>query len=260
MSKKSAREELRAQRAREAAAAKRRENMMRIGIAVVVAVVIVAIAGVVQWQRSQVDTDAAFPAGVVQPYTATSKSNPAPVQTKAGGVGSGVGVGKANAPVVVEMFEDFACPHCKEFENDAEQTLNQQVDAGKARVIYYPLTLTEFGRPTQLAANAFACAANDGKAREMHDALYANYSQTWTNAQLVDLGKSIGLNSGTFRSCVNGDSFSSWVQSIGETGNKRGVQGTPTIFVNGKQLDPQDTSATGLKLAIDSAAAQNNKS
>ncbi|GAA2757020.1 DsbA family protein [Actinopolymorpha rutila] len=259
MSKKSAREQLRAERARQAAQAKRRENMMRIGVAVAVAVVIVAIAAVVQWQRSKVDTTAAYPEGVVAPYKPTSKSDPTPVAGKAGGQGDGVGFGKAGAPVVVEMFEDFACPHCRDFESDAEQTLNQQVDAGKARVIYYPLTLPGFGRPTELAANAFGCAVNAGKAREMHDALYANYSQSWTNAQLVDLGKGIGLTSGSFRTCVNGDNFANWVKAVDQTGTDRGVQGTPTVFVNGKQLDPGDTSGTGLKLAIDSAAAKTNK-
>ena len=104
MSKKAgaARAQLQAQRAKQAEADRRKERLLRVGIAIGVVVVLVAIGGLVQWQRSKVDTDAAFPAGATD------------------GLGSGVGVGKAEAPVLVEAFEDFACPHCAEFETNAE--------------------------------------------------------------------------------------------------------------------------------------------
>jgi protein-disulfide isomerase len=263
MSKKSAREKLRAERERQAAQARRRENVLRIGIAVVVALVIVGIAGVVQWQRSQIDDTAVAPAGVVQGFSTTppkkgESATPRPAPSRPGGLGDGVGVGKADAPVVVELFEDFSCPHCRDFEADAEQMVDQQVAAGKIRVIYYPMTLSQFGRPTQLSANAFACAADEGKAQQMHDALYGNFSQQWTNSQLVALGRSLGLTSGSFRSCVNDEKFAEWVRSIDQTATDRGVTGTPTIFVNGKQLPPEDMTSTGLRLAIDNA--QSSKS
>ena len=250
MSKKSAREALRAERERQAAKDRRRENTMRVGIAVVVALVIVAIAGVVQWQRSRVDAGATAPQGVVEGY---SKNKAA--ASKPAGLGNGVGAGEADAPVVVEMFEDFACPHCQEFEADAEKMLDQQVASGKVRVVYYPMTLSPFGRPTELAANAFACAADEGKAMQMHDALYANFNQEWTIEGLLQLGQSLDLSSGSFRSCVREDKFAEWVESIDQTATDRGVSGTPTVFVDGEQLPPEDTTATALRLAIDKALA-----
>jgi protein-disulfide isomerase len=230
----SARAALQAQRAKQAEAERRKERLMRVGIAVGVVVVLVAIAALVQWQRSQVDTTAAFPAG-------------------ASALGGGVAVGKASAPVLVEAFEDFACPHCKEFEDSAEAALNSYVSSGQVRVVYYPVTLPGFGRPTELAANAFGCAADSGKGQAYHDALYANYRQDWTNAQLVELGKTVGLTSGKFNTCVNSDSFNDWVKSIDQTSSTRGVQGTPTIFVNGKQIPEGDTSLDGLRVAVDNA-------
>ncbi len=253
MTKKTAREALRAERERQAAQARRRENLVRVGIAVVVALVIVAIAGIVQWQRSRIDTAAGAPAGVVQGY---SKSRAA--GSKPAGLGNGVGVGNRDARVVVEMFEDFSCPHCKEFEDDAEQLLDQQVKSGNVRVVYYPMTLSQFGRPSELSANTFACASDDDKAMQTHDALYANFRQDWTTDQLVALGRSLGLTSGSFRSCVRDDKYAEWVRSIDETATKRGVSSTPTIFVNGGDpLPAEDTSATALRLAIDDALAKN---
>jgi protein-disulfide isomerase len=250
MSKKSAREALKAERERQAAQARRRDNLMRVGIAVVVVLVIVAIAGIVQWQRSQIDTEAAAPAGVVEGF---SKSRGA--DAGAAGLGNGVGVGEADAPVVVELFEDFSCPHCQQFEAGAEKMIDQQVESGKVRVVYYPVTLDNFGRPTELSANAFACAADEGKATQMHDALFMNFRQDWTTDQLVALGRSVGLDSGSFRSCVRGEKFAEWVKSIDQTATDRGVSGTPTVFVDGKPLDPEDTSPTALRLAIDDALA-----
>ncbi|MGH3487011.1 MAG: DsbA family protein [Actinopolymorphaceae bacterium] len=250
MSKRSAREALRAERERQATQGRRRENLVRVGIVVVVVLAIVAIAGVVQWQRSRIDAGAAAPAGVVEGY---SKSRGA--DAGAAGLGNGVGVGVADAPVVVEMFEDFSCPHCQEFEAGAEKMINQRIESGDVRVVYYPVTLDNFGRPTELSANSFACAADEGKAREMHDALYINFRQDWTVDQLVALGRSVGLDSGSFRSCVREESFAEWVKSIDQTATDRGVSGTPTIFVDGKALDPEDTSPAALRLAIEDALA-----
>ncbi|MEQ7123200.1 thioredoxin domain-containing protein [Actinopolymorpha sp. B11F2] len=250
MTKKSARDALRAERERQAAQERRRENFARVGIALVVVLAIVAIAGVVQWQRSRIDADAAAPAGVVEGYSKSSGAG-----TGAAGLGNGVGLGEADAPVVVEMFEDFSCPHCQEFEAGAEKMISQQVESGKVRVVYYPVTLDNFGRPTELSANAFACAADEGRAKEMHNALYINFRQDWTTDQLVALGRSVGLDSGSFRSCVREEKFAEWVQSIDQTATDRGVSGTPTVFVDGKPLDPEDTSPTALRLAITDALA-----
>lgn len=240
MSKKAgaARAQVQAQRAKQAEADRRKERLLRVGIAIGVVVVLVAIGGLVQWQRSKVDTNASFPASATD------------------GLGSGVGVGKAEAPVLVEAFEDFACPHCAEFETNAEEAMNAYVSSGKVRLVYFPLTLPGFGRPTELAANAFACAADEGKAQQYHDALYGNFKQDWTNAQLVELGKSVDLDSGKFSTCVNKETFGDYVKSVDETGTSRGVNGTPTIFVNGKQIPADDTSLDGLRTAVDAALAK----
>ncbi|REF34742.1 DsbA family protein [Thermasporomyces composti] len=252
MSKKSAREALRAERARQAAEARRRENRLRLLIALVVVVVVVAIAGVVQWQRSKVDSGSDVPAGVAHGYTRNVQERAKPV-----GMGNGIAIGKENAPVTVEVFEDFLCPHCRDFEAAVSDYLKEQVDSGKVRVVYYPVTLSSFGRPTELAANAFACAADAGKGPELHDALYTNFRQDWTVDLLTELGSSVGLSDGSFRSCVRRGKFEEWVRSIDQTATDRGVTGTPTVFVNGGEpLQPQDMTAPGLRLVIDDALAK----
>lgn len=251
-SARSARERMRAERARRAEQERRRDRLTRIGIAAIVIVVIAGIGVAVQWQRASIDTTASYPQGVVfgyhDPDAKPTKGDADPQP----GLGAGVGHGKASAPVKVEMFEDFACPHCEEFEAQARSALDAYVNRGQVQVVHYPMTLSEFGRPTELAANAYACAVNEDQAKgeQYFDALYGNYSQSWTEDQLVQLGRQVGLSSGKFRNCVSSDAFATWVRSIDQTATDRGVQATPTIFVDGKQLPLEDTSKDGLAVAI----------
>lgn len=230
---KSARERLREQQAREQAAATRRKSLMQAGVVLGVVVVIVAVFGLVQWQRSRVDSVAAYPAG-------------------ASGIGEGVAFGQADAPVKVEMFEDFLCPHCKEFEDDAEPVLQEYLDSGQVQMVFYPVTLGSFGRPSELAANAFACAAEEGKGEEYRRALYQNFGQEWTNPMLIELGQQFDLGA-SFRACVNKDSYSEYVRSIDHTFTERGGTGTPTIMVDGEPLPQGDTTGAALRIAIEAA-------
>lgn len=261
-SPKSARDRMRAERAKRAEQDRRRDRMLRIGIAALVVVIIAAIGVAVQWQRASIDTTASYPQGVALGY---KNDNGKPVTGNPGhgaGMGNGIGRGDKDAPVVIETFVDFACPHCQKFESEAGSTLDSYVKQGKARVVTYPVTLNEFGRPTELAANAYACAVNESGAKgaKYFNALYANYSQSWTNAQLTDLGDQVGVSSGKFHNCVKSDAFAEWVRSMDQTATDRGMQGTPTVFVNGKQLDLQDTTVDGLKVAVSQALQKSGKS
>lgn len=215
----SARERLKEERARRAQAERRRENMLRVGVGLGVAIVVIALFGLVQWQRSQVDSGAAVPSAA------------------SGGIGSGIAYGDEDAKVEVELFEDFLCPHCAAFQAEAEPVLQDYLDSGDVRVLYYPVTLSSFGSPSERAANAYACAADEGdeEALALQNALFANAGTEWTDELLIELGEDQGLG-GSFQSCVEDDDFSEYVRSIDQTFTRRGATGTPTIYVNGEEL------------------------
>lgn len=281
-SARKAREKARADREAAQAAAKRRRTVTTIVVAVVVVAIVAALGGLVAWQRNKSDPNAAAPRNVVPSFSATASPSASPSgsatsspsesavgqsttdpnlprqsTSTAPGMGWGVGVGKTTAPVTLELFEDFSCPHCADLETTLGAQVKTAVAEGSIKVIYYPLTLSGFGRPTELAANAFACAADAGKAEEYHDALYANYdtaAQQWTNSMLTDIGKSVGLTSSDFGRCVRGDTFNEWVKSIDDTGDTRGVTGTPTAYVNGKVVPAESMTGDGIMQAVAGAA------
>lgn len=245
-SARAAREQLRADRARQAEVAKRRDRAVKIGIAGIVVLVLAVIGGLVWWQGSQQGGPGVAPAGLAW-GTEAGDGEP--------GMGEGVGVGAADAPVVVEIYEDFMCPHCANFEADASEVIKEVTEAGTARFVYYPVTLTNFGQPSVEAANAYACSVREGKGVEFHDALYFDGGTQWTDDSLVTLGESLGLESAEFESCVQNTEFEDWVHSIDSADASRQIERTPTIFVNNEPFgEDGDLSGAGLQIAIEEAA------
>jgi protein-disulfide isomerase len=100
-----------------------------------------------------------------------------------------------DAKVKVDLWEDFQCPNCRNFEAVAGGYINDLARAGKIRVTFHPMTF--IGPESILAAAAAACAVDSGKFLEMHMALYENQpakenSGTWTNAALKKIATSVG--------------------------------------------------------------------
>ena len=69
--------------------------------------------------------------------------------------------GKASAPVLVEEYGDFQCPHCADFQRNVGPTIDRLVDAGTIRFVYHPIAF--IGPESTTAANAAVCAGDQGK-------------------------------------------------------------------------------------------------
>jgi protein-disulfide isomerase len=175
-------------------------------------------------------------------------------------VDDGTAFAVGTGPVVVDLYEDFMCPICHEFENQTGATIKQLVSAKKITVRYHPVSILDrASNGTQYstrAGGAAAAAAVGGKFIEYHDVLYANQpeenSDGLTNAKLIDLGKSVGLTSTAFADAINNKTYDAWAGKCTDTFSARGYTGTPTIVVAGKQVTgPNGTLPTD---AIFSAA------
>jgi protein-disulfide isomerase len=206
---------------------------------VVVGVIVVALAvGVtVQYVRTNSDVEAS-----------TGGTEPAMI-TGPGTSGQGVTVGNTGAPHKLELYVDYRCPHCKEFEDSAGSTINQLVDDGTATLTYLPLAFVD-EQVSPRAANGFACAAEAGKARSYNDALFDNFGKAWTPDQLIDLGTQLGISDPSFGECVRSGKYQDWVASVGTAGEQRGVTSTPSMYVDGKALELDQMTPEGIKAAV----------
>ena len=162
-----------------------------------------------------------------------------------------------DAKTRIDIWEDFQCPHCREFEDIAGNYLNGLIRAGKIKAVFHPMTF--IGPESILAASAAACTADNGKFLDMHTALYNNQpgsenSGTWTNATLKLLAITAGDTSKRTQSCIDAGKYTKWTNNVEADAAKKNVNSTPTMFINGVQLNQAhylDLAALKKDLAAD---------
>ena len=216
----------------------------RIGPGVVVVVILVLALGAgvgVQYWRSNSGVE----------VSSTGGPEPA-VITGPGTSGQGVKVGQASTKVNIDLYLDFRCPHCKDFEDESGEAINKLVDDGTVTLTYWPLMFVNPDNSPRLA-NAFAAAAAEGKARSYADELYADFAKSWTQDQLIELGKQLKIDDAKFEAAVKGNTYGGWLDSVAEASNARKVEGTPTVFVNDKQLPADALTPEGITAAVTEA-------
>ena len=185
----------------------------------------------------------------------SSSGKPEPtVITGPGTSGKGVTVGNADAKVHIDIYLDFRCPHCAEFEESTGATVDKLVQDGTATLTYWPLAFVNPDASPRLA-NAFAAAAANGKALSYSDEMYGDFSKSWTTDQLLDLGSQLGIGDAKFQLAVRDNTYGGWLDTVSKAADDRGVTGTPTVFVNDKQLDTDQLTADGLQKAADAIAS-----
>ena len=157
----------------------------------------------------------------------------------------GLSLGDANAPATIDIFEDFQCPACKSFSENTEPLIIENlVSTGKARYVFhnYPFiddnTNPLGGGESDQAANAAMCANEQGKFWEMHSILYANWNGenqgNLSDRRLQAMAESIGLDMTKFNACFSANKYESDIQADFNKGKDMGVNGTPSVFVNGQ--------------------------
>ncbi len=153
--------------------------------------------------------------------------------------GYGIVLNPESSPKI-DVYVDYQCTACKYFEIINGGYLNEVIAQKKAKVVVHPMSF--IGPESVLAANAAACAADENEFVDMNLALFQNQADQsntgkWSKEYLIALGKSIGINSSNFESCVNDGKYVRWTSNVASASAKADVNGTPTVFVNGKELD-----------------------
>ncbi|MFI8422678.1 DsbA family protein [Streptomyces sp. NPDC085479] len=232
-SNKSARERLQQQREREKAREKQRRVLI-VTAGVVGVLGLAAVVGVIA-ANSGKDGDSAKAGPVVVPTGAIEGDKPA------------IPTGKADAPSTLQIWEDFRCPACAQFENVMRDSIHELEAAGALKTEYHLATLIDGnmgGSGSLRAANAAACAQDAGKFTAYHDTLYINQPQETDdafgdNAKLIELAAKVpGLDTPAFRSCVEDGTHDSWVEKSNEAFQVGGFRGTPSVLLNGESIFP----------------------
>ncbi|GAB1640475.1 DsbA family protein [Krasilnikovia sp. MM14-A1259] len=165
-----------------------------------------------------------------------------PVVPPSGADGGALVSGKADAPVKLEIYADYMCPYCGRFERANGAEITRLVSDGTARQYLYPLAfldqMSDGTRYSTRAANAAATVYDRApdKLAPFNTALFAHQpaegSSGLSDAQIADLARQAGVPQAvveTFTKRI----FEPWVTSSTQAAFAAGLQGTPTVKING---------------------------
>jgi protein-disulfide isomerase len=161
-------------------------------------------------------------------------------------------LGETDAPVMLEEFGDFECPHCS-LVHPVLKTM--KADFGPRLVIVFrEFPMVSLHAHALAAARAAEAAGLQDKFWEMHDLLYEN-QKAWH--EVSDVGplfeqyaNRIGLDPDRFKRDIDGEVVSRRILLDGQRGRWIGVNGTPTVFLNGREVPFESLAPDKLRALI----------
>jgi protein-disulfide isomerase len=182
-------------------------------------------------------------------HTAIPSSIPVP----AGATQSGDGIAVGSGPITVDAYIDFLCPFCRQFEERSRSLLARYVSDHVITLVYHPLGfLDRLSKPfgySSRAAGAAASASDVGMFPPYKDALFDNQPEEGgpglDDAELVELGRSVGIDDPRFADGVFSGTYLPWVAFVTELAIERGIGGTPTVLVAGRPVPANRQTIAG---------------
>jgi len=174
------------------------------------------------------------------------------------GMARGMSLGASDAPVQLNLWSDYQCPACDAFAGSVmPELVKNYLATGKAQLTIHGLAT--IGNESLGAAISARCAGRQGKYWQYHDLLYANQapenSGAFTHARSKQFAAALGLDAGSFGTCLDDTTVEDAVTTETKTGLDQGVKQTPTLYVNGTAVGSAN-SWEEIKAAIDAALAK----
>lgn len=178
-------------------------------------------------------------------------------------------MGNESAPVTIVEFGDYRCPVCEQFDNQVFPSVKEDfIDTGEAKFYFMNYAFLDSRLPgdtSQTAARTSECVyrQNETEFWNFHHAIYDNQGpedEDWaTEDFLLNLANESteGLDYNQLEQCVTSRETNDLVNEERRIGQANGVSGTPTIFVNGEQLD--SWGYTSIARAVESELAENSE-
>jgi protein-disulfide isomerase len=169
--------------------------------------------------------------------------------------------GPVNAPVVIEEFGDFQCPPCAML-HPVLKTMEKEFGSG-VRIIFREFPLVPTHQHALAAARAAEAAGLQGKFWQMHELIYTNQN-SWKDAFDVrpifeEYATRIGLNLDRYRQDLTSETVQYRIFLDGKRARSLGVKGTPTVFMNGREVPFESLTTEKLRLLIIAEIAAVNK-
>ncbi|MDQ8701528.1 DsbA family protein [Streptomyces sp. LHD-70] len=239
--KTAARERLRAERERQAKKDKVRRQVI-VGVSIVG---VLAVAGGVGWAVMQASKPSAWEAAetakVVAPANTSGKN------------GTTVVIGEDSAKKTLEMYEDPRCPICATFEQGVGKTIEKDVEDGKYKVKFVGASFIDNaaqGEGSKNALSALGAALNVSPEAflQFKSALYSaehhpeeSDDKFKDDSALIEIANDVPELKGNakFEKALEDGTYDRWALEMSAVFQKSGVEGTPTLKMDGKKLEAE---------------------
>lgn len=196
----------------------------------------------------------------------------------------GTVLGDPNAPVTLAVYWDFQCPFCNAFHTDTlPQILDDFVRPGDVKIELrdyaflgrdangQPQDISDDNNESAQAAEAAMCAGEQDKYMQYADTLFANASGenqgAFNDNRLKEFAKDLGLDEGSFSSCLASGKYEPVIQTMRDQGTALGVNATPMFILDNGNGQPNVITMTTegynllkkqIQASVDSAVAPGN--
>jgi len=157
-----------------------------------------------------------------------------PCLAAAPGSGTGKALGNPAAPVLVEMYSDFQCPHCRHLhETFLPAFIKDYVATGKVYFVCREFPLQGFGPKSREAAAWATAAARIGKFQEVAHALFENQASWAMSGKIWETVATVltPAEQAKVQAIFKDPAIAAEVQHDVDTGNRVPVKSTPTLVV-----------------------------
>jgi protein-disulfide isomerase len=179
-------------------------------------------------------------------------------------------LGDPDAQVILQIYADYQCPHCRAFHRDVEPLLVEDyVRTGKIRLEFkdFPIIgitslqdLTNDAKESVQAAEAAMCAAEQDAYMPYREALYAGdldpNSGALSDENLIAVAGALDLDTASLADCLESGRYEEAIVAGSTAAVEMGVQGTPTLAINGEIVQVTTGGYDGLKSVLDAAIEQ----
>jgi protein-disulfide isomerase len=172
---------------------------------------------------------------------------------------AGYALGSDTAPVTITEYADYQCPACQSFEMvEFPYVKERLVQTGKVRYVYRDFPLDQPHRWARLAAHSAACANDQNKFWEQHEAIYRTQGEWSASGDaggiFRNLAQQVGLDLGAYDECMRSLKYAGRIQASLDEGVRIGVNSTPSFRIGDRLyagVQPYDK----LKAVVDSLIA-----
>jgi len=140
--------------------------------------------------------------------------------------------GSPDATVTITEYADFQCPFCANARSSLDQVLREY--PGRVKLVFKSFPL-DFHADSRLAHQAALAADKQGQFWPMHDLIFSR-QRAMKRDDLFVMAKSLGLDMDRFTKDLESEQVRAQIEAEQAEGKQRGVQGTPTFFVDGNEL------------------------